>query len=292
MNFPKNHIESLRVNDLIIAAEAALRGAAIILSYWDNPPALFCDKEGSHYELVSEADHNADAAIQLVIKSAFPDDKILSEELSPDTTDVRTGRCWIIDPLDGTSAFLFKCEPALPSVMIALVIDGEPAVSVVAQPMIKTWTYAAKGIGAFVNGERATITEPLVANLRNAWVDMNMYGDASCESDMYKAIDAFVRSPLGARLVTRRAPHSAVALGLLEAAGSRGLQACVHDHNTEKPKQLPWDIVPIQLIVEEAGGVYMDTGKGVDARLDPFDLQGPILIGPRAICQYIIDQLT
>jgi fructose-1,6-bisphosphatase/inositol monophosphatase family enzyme len=175
--------------------------------------------------------------------------------------------------------------------MIALLVDGEPRVSVVAQPMVNRWTYAVRGLGAFVNGERAHITEPKKPNLRNAWVDMNMYGDASYESATYKSIDALVRSPLGARLVTRRAPHSAVALRLLESSAARGLQACVHDHNPEKPKQLPWDIVPIQLIVEEAGGVYMDTGRGIDARLDPFDLHGPILIGPRSICQYILNHL-
>ena len=58
-----------------------------------------------------------------------------------------------------------------------------------------------------------------------------------------------------------------------------------------KPKQLSWDIAPIQLIITEAGGVYADSAKGVDAKLDPFDLRGPIVIGHRDIVADILHRL-
>ena len=63
----------------------------------------------------------------------------------------------------------------------------------------------------------------------------------------------------------------------------------MHDHNPLKPKQLPWDIVPVQLIIEEAGGCYIDAEKGIKRALDPFDLKGPILIGNRSTIEYILE---
>lgn len=290
------HAAILGSSDLEVAIKAAFEGGKLLRKYWDVPPKQFHAKAGTSFDLVSEADENTDAAVQQVIRTAFPADKIISEELNPEIDDVKHKRVWIIDPLDGTSAFLFKADPTAPSVMIALLIEGIPTVSVILQPIIARWTYCVRGQGVFQDGIRMKFPDQSSsAPFSQAWIDLNQYGDSTYESRTFKRIDSVVRSAGGARLVSRMSPYSAVALRLLVPAdetenASRQLCAAVHDHNGEMPKQQPWDIIPIQLIVEEAGGCYVDTetGKGVD----PFNLRGPIVIGCRAICDEILKRIN
>jgi myo-inositol-1(or 4)-monophosphatase len=294
MSIP-NHVASLGCEDLIIAAEAALAGGQVLLKYWTSPPKEYMFKADSHYDLVSEVDVNSDRAVQAVLKQEKPGDYILSEELNPDTDikNAKCGRLWIIDPLDGTSAFLFNTDPTAPSVMIALMVDGVTNVAVVFQPMIHQWTYAVRGKGAFVNGEQVKVTDS-IGTITDSWIDMNHYGDSAYESGTFKSIDKMLRGKGGSRLVSRASPYSAIAIRLLRPVGGapvRGLSACVHDHNSLKPKQLPWDIAPIQLIIEEAGGVYVDSSKGFSSPLDPFDLKGPIVVGNESIVSYILDRI-
>lgn len=289
------HAATLENEDLDVAIQAAFEGGKLLRNYWEVPPRNFQAKAGTTFDLVSEADGNADSAVQKVIRSAFPSDKIISEELNPELNDVNHKRVWIIDPLDGTSAFLFKTDPTAPSVMIALLIDGIPTVSVILQPIIARWTYSVAGKGVFQDGMRMKFPDHNnMPPFSQAWVDLNQYGDSQYESPIFKKIDSVVRANGGARLVSRMSPYSAIALRLLVPAedtenASRQLCAAVHDHNREMPKQLPWDIIPIKLIVEEAGGFYVDTKTGKSA--DPFDLKGPILIGSRAICDEILKRI-
>jgi fructose-1,6-bisphosphatase/inositol monophosphatase family enzyme len=279
--------------DLDAACRAVLEGAKIIRHAWEHPPSCFEEKSG-HFDLVSEVDKAADEAIQAVLKNAFPDDFILSEELSPEiSTDVKRGRVWVCDPLDGTACFLFKVDPYSPTVMLCLLLDGVPTVSVVVQPIVGVWTYAVLGKGAFRDSSPVYVTKPYGENLKQGWVEMNHYGDQTFESKWFQRIDKFLRGPSGARLVSRAPPHSGVALRLLKSAEidsehDRGLQMCVHDHNQVNPKQLPWDIVPIKLLIEEAGGVYIDSCKGLEEDLDPFNLSGPIIIGHRSTVKYLL----
>ena len=292
----KMHAQSLGSVELEVALAAAKEAGKIVHDSWHNSSPKFRDKFGSHYELVSDVDESADSIVQDIIKGSFPTDNILSEELNPVASefDVKKRRVWIIDPLDGTSAFLFKCDPFCPSVMIAFMEDGVTQVSVVYQAVIDSWSYAVRGKGAFLNGKKTTTLEDMKVSLKDAWVDMNHYGDIENESPMFKAIESIVRCAGGARLVTRMPPASNVAIRLLVEGIShhRRLGACIHDHIPEKPKQCPWDIIPIKLIVEEAGGLYIDSKKGVLEPLDPFELRGPIIIGNRKIVTEILDRLN
>lgn len=282
---------ALESPDLTAALHAAHAGAEIVLKYW-NTPKEYETKADSHFDLVSFVDQAADSAIHQVLQTLCPADSILSEEISPDTL-VSEGRTWIVDPLDGTSSYLFKTDPSAPSVMIALMVNGACSVSVVCQPMLNRWTYAVAKKGTFQCQANEAPERMLIPNgpkLSTAWIDMNHYGGIEFESSLFRRIDTVVRSNGGARLVSRSVPHSAIALRLLVSHSLLSdstpvLGACVHDHNPLKPKQLPWDIVPIQLIVQEAGGVYLDIARG--AIVDPFALSGPILVASSSLADEI-----
>src|SRR5687768_13710055 len=110
---------------LINAVEA---GAAEILRFF-NKEFIISNKEGVN-NLVTEADHAAEKAIFEVIRSAYPDHYILSEE----TGDLPTSSNykWIIDPIDGTINFAHGIP--LNCVSIAIEQNGEMIYGAVFNP--------------------------------------------------------------------------------------------------------------------------------------------------------------
>lgn len=79
-------------------------------------------------------DQAADAYLQGSIRAAYPDDGILSEETADDPSRTKKSRVWIVDPLDGTKEF--RTGRVDWAVHVALVIDGKPALGVVALPSL------------------------------------------------------------------------------------------------------------------------------------------------------------
>src|ERR1700740_2770443 len=129
------------VNDLEIAAEAARRGAAVLLHYWED-----LGKEGADLKArndwVSTAARESEAAILSFIREQRPDDAFLGEESG------RSGaaeRVWIVDPLDGTSNYL-QHFPVW-SVSIAL-RDGDDIIAgVVYEPLRDLFFTPERGAG-------------------------------------------------------------------------------------------------------------------------------------------------
>ena len=88
------------------------------------------------------------------IERRFPDDAIVGEE-----EGVRAGtsrRRWIIDPIDGTFAFVHGVP--FYGVLIGVEIDDEPVVGVVNLPALGELITAARGLGCYWNGERARVS--------------------------------------------------------------------------------------------------------------------------------------
>ncbi|MCP4500489.1 MAG: hypothetical protein GY822_11065 [Deltaproteobacteria bacterium] len=118
--------------ELSLACAAAVAGANAICEVAERAkknPLQKDDDQGP----VTEADLNADRAISELIRGAFPDDALVTEE----TWDLqeplpKSGRVWIVDPLDGTKSFVEGSDDYV--VMIGLCVDGEPVVGVLLQP--------------------------------------------------------------------------------------------------------------------------------------------------------------
>lgn len=262
--------------DLQVAVDAAVAAGRIIS---ENYSRLIDIEEKGVGDLVSFVDRACDEAVQNVLRNVFPDDGVLSEELSSDTVE-NGERLWVIDPLDGTAGFLFQVDERISSVMIALRKNMRTVVSVVLFPLVNELYYAKSGEGAFLNGRRLT-TDHVATDLSKAWVDMNHYGDFHHQSKEFTVLDERLRSEDGARLVTRFAPHSGIFSRIVRP--SSRLAAVVHD-NGSKVKQGPWDIIPAQLILEEAGGVMLNM-EG--ERVDPFVQEPFIAAGNRKIADSI-----
>jgi myo-inositol-1(or 4)-monophosphatase len=148
---------------LTVAVAAATAAAAVIRS--GAGQAHEVETKSSATDLVSEVDHGAERAVVDVIAACRPDDAVVAEEGSDQagTTGVR----WVIDPLDGTTNFLFGI-PAY-AVSVAAEIDGRSVVGVVLDPSRDELWRAVRGRGASLNGRPLRLA-PVPPSLATALV--------------------------------------------------------------------------------------------------------------------------
>ena len=258
-----------------LAARAALAAGEVIRQGAVAIPAVQQKGVG---DLVSQVDRDADRAAADVLQ-AESDLPILSEEIHHErpSADVM----WIVDPLDASSAYLMQAGDHYPSVLVALYEHGATTQGVAYFPLTNEWFYASRGKGAWNDGRRLRC-EP-ISELGEIWVEMNQYGESSLETDYFRELRSRLRSASGARMVTTNAPHSGVAVRI--AAGKTSLAAAVHDNRPDHVKQAAWDIAAPQLILEEAGGVFVN-GEG--RAVDPFRAEPMIVARTPELAQRII----
>src|SRR5258708_1466213 len=136
------------------AKEAALR-AAEVLAYWRRK---FVVKEKGRFDLVTEADVASQRAIQEYLSARFPDHAFLGEEegASKSRPVPDAPPTWIIDPIDGTTNYVHDCP--FYCISIGLQVAGELVVGVVYDPPHKEMFAAAAGAGAWLNGDRLSVS--------------------------------------------------------------------------------------------------------------------------------------
>ena len=264
--------------DLVLALEAAKLGGDILLKHFKQPHKI---ESKSHGDFVTEADQASDKAICKFLKEKTPEYEIISEEsatitnatsnnsLKQAATENPGTPTWIVDPLDSTKGFIKGLGPKVWSVMIALREDSKTTLGVIYFPIADEFYYAIKDKGAFINGKQIHVNQNSDKQTSDWWIDMNAYADSNFESTEFSKLRNKLRSPSGVGTVTTDIPASGIiykiiGFGLPE---EQSLDAVIHDNNPVKPKQEPWDIAPAQLILEEAGGIFVNT-KG--ERINPF----------------------
>ncbi len=192
--------------ELQVALEAAVAGANIIREWVGRPTGIIEKGVG---DLVSEVDKRAESAVLDVLRGSSIRASIVSEESEATMLD-GVGDCWYVDPLDGTSAFLFRVGDPFPSVLVALHRGDAPLVGVVLFPLTGECFYSHAGMGAYKDGRRLELPRP--RKLQDVWIDMNQYGNARYETGMFAYLRNKLRTREGAKLVTSFPPHSGVAM--------------------------------------------------------------------------------
>jgi histidinol-phosphatase len=185
---------------------------------------------------VSEADRNAEQAIRRVIERSFPGDAILGEEYGEGK---KAGRRWIVDPIDATKNYI-RGVPVW-GTLIALEADGEIVVGVVSAPALGTRWWAARGAGAWRNASRIEVSE--IGSLADAHLSFNSLN--ACEGAGFgdEALE-----------LTRRCARTR---GFGDFWSFMLLAEGAVDVVVE-PVAAIWDLAPLQVIVEEAGGRMTD----------------------------------
>jgi 3'(2'), 5'-bisphosphate nucleotidase len=133
--------------ELEVALDAARAAAARVLEVYAT--AFRVDWKGVG-DPVTQADREANALITERLRARFPGDHLCAEE--DDTAHAsaqasRGGRCWFVDPLDGTREFVDRNGEF--AVMIGLAVDGVPRLGVVLAPALARTLVGIPGRGAW-----------------------------------------------------------------------------------------------------------------------------------------------
>lgn len=134
---------------MYVALEPIMREAGTLAAeYFDRLSALTVESKG-HLDLVSEADRAVEKLIGERLRAAFPGDGIFGEEGVAEPS--RTGRAWIVDPIDGTFNFLRGSDHW--AVSIGLRDGTRPSFGVVYVPKRDQLMIGGPGQGVRLNGK-------------------------------------------------------------------------------------------------------------------------------------------
>ena len=195
----------------------------------------------SHYkaafELVTEADSAVEAYLIEKIQAQFPDHSINAEESGEHDRD--SDHKWFIDPIDGT--LNYSHELPIWAVSVAYAYKGELQIGVICNPAMKETYSAAKGQGAFLNGEPTKVSS--IGTMNEALL-----------------ITGFRRNAIGTprsniRNFTRLSLETQTIRRLGSAAMDLAYVACGRAEAFWEIDLNPWDVAAGILIVREAGGV-------------------------------------
>ncbi len=228
-----------------VAEQAVRASGAVIMAHLPEmslPPAqrtVRVSNKGGWNNIVTDVDHAAEKAILSILDLAFPHDAILAEESG--SRDGTSGYSWCIDPLDGTRNF----ASGVPHICVNLALShGDNLVlGLTYDPVRDEMFHAIEGGGAFLNGQRISVSEQSALRECIVGTDMGYKGDEG------KLLLAMLEN-LWPGVQSVRMMGSA-ALGVAYAAAGR-LEMYVH-HYVQ-----PWDIAPGLLLVREAGGIATD----------------------------------
>jgi myo-inositol-1(or 4)-monophosphatase len=209
---------------------------------------------------VTEIDLAANEAIRAILGPGRPDYGWLSEETPDDPARLSRTRVFIVDPLDGTQAFLQHVPEC--TVSIGLSQDGKAVAGVVFNPITDELFKGAAGLGATLNGD------PIHVSDRDALAGATLLGKpewftAPHWKRPWPPVTGLFKHSIAYRL-------SLVAQGLADGGALLGYK---HD----------WDIAAGCAIVEAAGGIITDPWgqphafNAVDARAPGIVAAGPRL---------------
>jgi myo-inositol-1(or 4)-monophosphatase len=118
---------------------------------------------------VTIADRRAEEVVRTFLEKECPGHGILGEEFGEQQGDGR--HRWILDPIDGTKSFIHRVP--LFGTLVALERDGQPVIGIIACHAAGETIWAAKGGGAFLNGEQVRVSA--TASLGDATVLMTSF---------------------------------------------------------------------------------------------------------------------
>jgi histidinol-phosphatase len=216
-------------DDLALALALTDDADALALPAFDRGADAVAKADGTP---VTDADRAVERALRERLGAERPGDAILGEELGEVGAAERR---WVLDPVDGTEAFA-RGIPVW-GTLIALEDADGPLVAVISAPALRRRWWALRGGGAFRDGRPIHVSD--AARVEDAFVaHANLYLGFDIDADpllraarLSGGFEAFLALMLCAE-------------GAVDAAFA--------------PRGFLWDLLPAQLIVEEAGGTFTD----------------------------------
>jgi myo-inositol-1(or 4)-monophosphatase len=235
-------------------AQAIGRAAGVkALDYFNRRDQLVIEEKANPQDVVSSADREVEQLIRAEIAALYPDDGVLGEEYG--STDGTSGFTWVVDPIDGTSPFVF----GMPNwcVSIAVVKNEALVIGVVYAPVTDDLYAAASGHGATLNGKRLKLDPARTIANSIVGIGSNHHADPAEVGGVIEKLLSqggnFFRNGSGAMMLAY------VAAGRL--AGYY------------EPSMNAWDCLGGYCLVAEAGGWHL-----------PFPLHGDQLTQRAPVC--------
>ena len=200
-------------------------------------------EKSGHANFCTEIDEKIQGFLISKLKQLIPEAEFLGEEDGQDvfSAKMRNGLCFVIDPIDGTSNFIFEYRPSV--VSVGLLKDGKPYMAVVYNPYDDMLFSATSGSGAFLNGNRIMSSDvPLSDSLA-------VFGTAPYYSELRDRTFEIAKNLLPLCVDLRRSGTAAwdmccVAMGRCSLYFEMKIQL--------------WDYAAAALIAEEAGCRILD----------------------------------
>lgn len=245
------------LKELEIAKKAAILAGQKIMDIYNSGD--FDIEIKSDNSPLTLADKAANRIIVDMLREAFPEYAILSEEEKDNKERLNNKMCFVVDPLDGTKEFIKRNGQF--TVNIALSVDCRSVMGVIYVPVTKELYYAAKGYGTYME-KNGQITRLHVSKEKKEKSELNVVMSSShgCrEMDMLLEkyqFKNFVK--IGSSLK-----------GCMIAKG----EADIYYRHTPT---MEWDTAAMQCIVEEAGAVFrqMDDTPMLYNREDSLNAKG------------------
>ncbi len=254
--------DALAARDLLLSA--AREAGALALEYFNlggRTSAKVVAKAGG--SPVTDADLAADSLLKRRLQEALPDAGWLSEETVDDFERLSRRSLIIVDPIDGTRAFVIG-DPRW-AVSVALVVDQRPVAGVVYAPALNETYAAARGAGVTFNGAALTLTA--------SWPPRVAAGP--------KPIIEAMAAELGVAIeIVPRVPALAYRMCLAARGAVDFAIAAENSHD--------WDIAAADLLLEEAGARLIDA-SGDRLRYNSRQVRrGALLAAPDAAATRLI----
>lgn len=223
--------------DIDLLEAAARQAGELALGYFGQ--GLETWFKGNNKSPVSEADIAVDRFLADRLLTERPDYGWLSEETADDRARLTCERVFIVDPIDGTRAFLAGGDEW--TVSVAVVEGGRPVAGAVFCPIRKEMFTARAGGGAFLNGSRITVSDRLDVSGATLTGPHSIVANRDVLGAGFQKTE-FFRS-LAYRLVV-------IAAGRIDVGTARGGPS-------------DWDLAAADLVVQEAGGALTDVDGNV-----------------------------
>jgi myo-inositol-1(or 4)-monophosphatase len=239
--------------DVDLLSRVVREAGAIARTFFDRPCEIWDKKDGSP---VTEADLAVNDYLREHLCAARPDYAWLSEESEDDPFRFSASRTFVVDPIDGTRAFVQRLPQF--AVSIAVLEVDRPIAAAIYNPMTDECFTAAIREGARLNGA------PIRVRARERLDGCRMLASPAALARWAPWPAMYVENPIS---IAYRA--ALVAGGAFDAALTMG---ALHD----------WDLAAADLIVREAGG-HITAIDGSALRYNREDVvQPPVLVaGPR-----------
>jgi myo-inositol-1(or 4)-monophosphatase len=217
-------------DDLKLIADAAREAGKIALKYYKRDPEVWW-KEGD--SPVSAADFAVDQFLRETLMAARPDYGWLSEETADDPARLEAQRTFVVDPIDGTRAFINGRD--IWCVSVAVVENGRSVAGVLDCPALNEIYTATISGGAVCNGKTISVRKP------------------GGKTEIAGSKPMLAKLP-GKLRETIKVPQHIPSLAYRIALVANGRM----DATFVKPYSHDWDLAAADLILSEAGGFILD----------------------------------